>query len=288
MRCFNPNHYGGCIAIQQTDITPSANNPNTIKTASNLKAIMTQITNNQKDLGTTIPMEKSGTDDVSKANAVAVGLLKAHNFDPAKPGAPASPPLTGLYPPPAPAAPPAAAAPAPATAPATNTNNNKPGSKAGPPPPKNGQGNTKAVNDDKKKKKGGAKAGDPSPEFKTPGSTTTPPPPPPAPAPLAAKIAQVGTTQFVAAHALVAMAQMGGVNPAEKPPATAGPNAAAALVETINPAAAAAIVAAAEGQTGPKFRRAIKLQERKNAASVNGASSNLAVAAIAAGIVLLV
>lgn len=143
LRCFNVQHYGGCIAIQQTDITPTINNPNTIKTAASLAAIQDQIKNNQNDIKTTIQNERMGADDTQKAVMVADALLVAHKFNTKDAGPPntLAPAAGGI-----PAAPAAAPAPAAAAAPAPaaakggkgNGNGNAKGQGKG-----NGNGNAK-------------------------------------------------------------------------------------------------------------------------------------------------
>lgn len=53
VRCFNSaaaGPFGGCFAVQQTDVTPSVNEASTITTAQTLEGIQAQIQSNQKDL----------------------------------------------------------------------------------------------------------------------------------------------------------------------------------------------------------------------------------------------
>lgn len=53
IRCFNTaaaGPFGGCIAVQQTDVKPNANTPDTIATAQTLEGVLAQVAQNQKDL----------------------------------------------------------------------------------------------------------------------------------------------------------------------------------------------------------------------------------------------
>ncbi|KAI0878181.1 GEgh16 protein [Hypoxylon argillaceum] len=50
VRCRNANNFGGCFAVQQTDVTPSANDPTTIETIQNLDNVLNQVQQNIADL----------------------------------------------------------------------------------------------------------------------------------------------------------------------------------------------------------------------------------------------
>ncbi|KAI8953543.1 hypothetical protein F4801DRAFT_120192 [Xylaria longipes] len=50
VRCRNANNFGGCFAVQQTDVTPSENDPTTIETIQQLDGIFQQIEQNIADL----------------------------------------------------------------------------------------------------------------------------------------------------------------------------------------------------------------------------------------------
>ncbi|KAI0185709.1 GEgh16 protein [Xylaria flabelliformis] len=50
VRCRNANNFGGCFAVQQTDVEPSENDPTTIETAQTLDGIFKQIEQNVADL----------------------------------------------------------------------------------------------------------------------------------------------------------------------------------------------------------------------------------------------
>ncbi|RDW84609.1 hypothetical protein BP6252_02199 [Coleophoma cylindrospora] len=71
IRCFNSaaaGPFGGCFAVQQTDVTPNANSPNTITTAQTLAGVEAQVLQNQKDL----PAEVKAN---SEASLTQQGLL---------------------------------------------------------------------------------------------------------------------------------------------------------------------------------------------------------------------
>jgi hypothetical protein len=64
IRCFNTattGPFGGCVAVKQTDITPNANTPGTIKTAQTLEGVDAQIAQNQKDLPTAVKANQDAT-----------------------------------------------------------------------------------------------------------------------------------------------------------------------------------------------------------------------------------
>jgi hypothetical protein len=50
VRCKNAANFGGCFAVQQTDITPKENTPQNIATTQTLGGILDQVQQNQKDL----------------------------------------------------------------------------------------------------------------------------------------------------------------------------------------------------------------------------------------------
>ncbi|TVY84926.1 hypothetical protein LSUE1_G002973 [Lachnellula suecica] len=53
MRCFNTaaaGPFGGCVALQQTDVTPAQNTPANLKTAQTLAGINAQVAQNQLDI----------------------------------------------------------------------------------------------------------------------------------------------------------------------------------------------------------------------------------------------
>ncbi|KAI0406491.1 GEgh16 protein [Xylaria palmicola] len=50
VRCRNANNFGGCFAVQQTDVTPNDNDPTTIDTIQDLNNVLTQVEQNIADL----------------------------------------------------------------------------------------------------------------------------------------------------------------------------------------------------------------------------------------------
>lgn len=53
VRCFNTataGPFGGCVAVQQSDVTPNKNAPGNINTAQTLSGVNAQVLQNQKDL----------------------------------------------------------------------------------------------------------------------------------------------------------------------------------------------------------------------------------------------
>ncbi|KAI0474502.1 hypothetical protein F4859DRAFT_483416 [Xylaria cf. heliscus] len=50
VRCRNANNFGGCFAVQQTDVTPSENDPTKIETIQQLEAVFAQVEQNIADL----------------------------------------------------------------------------------------------------------------------------------------------------------------------------------------------------------------------------------------------
>ncbi|KAF4620194.1 hypothetical protein G7Y89_g14627 [Cudoniella acicularis] len=64
VRCFNSataGPFGGCFAVQQTDITPNANSPDTIATAQTLEGVLAQVAQNQIDLPAAIKANQEAT-----------------------------------------------------------------------------------------------------------------------------------------------------------------------------------------------------------------------------------
>ncbi|KAI0107162.1 hypothetical protein GGR51DRAFT_516490 [Nemania sp. FL0031] len=65
VRCRNANNFGGCFAVQQTDVTPSANDPTTIETIQSLDNVLNQVQQNIADL----PAALEGIADASQSPA---------------------------------------------------------------------------------------------------------------------------------------------------------------------------------------------------------------------------
>ena len=74
IRCFNSAQagpFGGCFAVQQTDVTPNKNSPANIATIQQLDAVMAQVLQNQKDLDTSIKAnQQAATADDTGVEAV--------------------------------------------------------------------------------------------------------------------------------------------------------------------------------------------------------------------------
>jgi len=79
VRCRNnaqAGPFGGCFAVQQTDVTPSVNSANTINTAQTLEGINNQIAVNQVDLPVAVAAnQNAGTNEAVQGLAAANALL---------------------------------------------------------------------------------------------------------------------------------------------------------------------------------------------------------------------
>jgi len=81
VRCFNnaaAGPFGGCFAVQQTDITPSKNSADTIATAQTLAGIQAQVAQNQLDLPAAVEAIASAgsTAEAKQGVALVDNLLK--------------------------------------------------------------------------------------------------------------------------------------------------------------------------------------------------------------------
>ncbi|PQE03645.1 hypothetical protein CJF30_00006360 [Rutstroemia sp. NJR-2017a BBW] len=73
VRCFNKaaaGPFGGCFAVQQTDVTASKNTPGTIATAQTLEGVMAQVQQNNQDLPAAIKANSEATLDQQGVFAV--------------------------------------------------------------------------------------------------------------------------------------------------------------------------------------------------------------------------
>ncbi|TVY33241.1 hypothetical protein LOCC1_G007618, partial [Lachnellula occidentalis] len=73
VRCFNAaanGPFGGCFAVQQTDITPNANTPGTIATAQTLSGINEQVAENQKALPAAVTSNQEATSGTEQEQGV--------------------------------------------------------------------------------------------------------------------------------------------------------------------------------------------------------------------------
>ncbi|KAI1854865.1 hypothetical protein JX265_002504 [Neoarthrinium moseri] len=81
VRCFNAakaGPFGGCFAVQQTDVTPNQNTPQNIATAQTLQGITAQVLQNQKDLGVAV---KANADAPTQADQGVLAVDELLNTD---------------------------------------------------------------------------------------------------------------------------------------------------------------------------------------------------------------
>ncbi|KAH7025132.1 uncharacterized protein B0I36DRAFT_376812 [Microdochium trichocladiopsis] len=75
VRCRNAQEFGGCFAVQQTDVKPNANTPDNIVTVATLDQVLKQVAQDQKDFETSVnAIAKSGLND--QGTAVADALVQ--------------------------------------------------------------------------------------------------------------------------------------------------------------------------------------------------------------------
>ncbi|KAK1753555.1 hypothetical protein QBC47DRAFT_424107 [Echria macrotheca] len=78
VRCRNnavAGPFGGCFAVQQSDITPKVNTPENIATADTLNDVLSQIAVNQKDLPVAIKANQNAGGTQAQQNAAAVAAI---------------------------------------------------------------------------------------------------------------------------------------------------------------------------------------------------------------------
>ncbi|KAH8885494.1 hypothetical protein GQ53DRAFT_355714 [Thozetella sp. PMI_491] len=90
VRCVNSNNFGGCFAVQQSDIKAAVNTPNNIPTAQKLDQILQQVEQNKQDLDTAVKAQGSATNTDIQNQEVAGAILAAD------PGIEALPPALTL------------------------------------------------------------------------------------------------------------------------------------------------------------------------------------------------
>ncbi|KFA81292.1 hypothetical protein S40288_04849 [Stachybotrys chartarum IBT 40288] len=78
VRCRNEANFGGCFAVQQTDIEPNANTPETIATAQTLEGIENQIAQNRQDFPPSVAAIQAAPDVDAQGVQVADALLAAN------------------------------------------------------------------------------------------------------------------------------------------------------------------------------------------------------------------
>ncbi|KAH8775007.1 GEgh16 protein [Hyaloscypha sp. PMI_1271] len=83
VRCFNSaaaGPFGGCFAVQQTDVTPNANSPATIKTEQTLEGVAAQIAVNQVDLPAAVKANQDASTEAEQGLLEANALLAINNL----------------------------------------------------------------------------------------------------------------------------------------------------------------------------------------------------------------
>ncbi|KAE9372726.1 hypothetical protein N431DRAFT_375996 [Stipitochalara longipes BDJ] len=83
VRCFNSaaaGPFGGCFAVQQTDVTPNANSPETIKTEQTLEGVAAQIAENQVDLPAAVKANQDAPTESQQGLFEANALLAINNL----------------------------------------------------------------------------------------------------------------------------------------------------------------------------------------------------------------
>ncbi|KAI0025422.1 hypothetical protein F4780DRAFT_329258 [Xylariomycetidae sp. FL0641] len=81
VRCRNENEFGGCFAVQQTDTTPSENEPGNIDTAQDLKGIESQIQQNLKDLQAAMAGIAASSQDTAEQGVNVVDAIQQADPD---------------------------------------------------------------------------------------------------------------------------------------------------------------------------------------------------------------
>ncbi|CAI4213590.1 unnamed protein product [Parascedosporium putredinis] len=78
VRCRNnalAGPFGGCFAVQQTDVEATANTPQNIKTAQGLEATLAQVLSNQQDLPAAVQANANAGADSAQQNLAAVEAI---------------------------------------------------------------------------------------------------------------------------------------------------------------------------------------------------------------------
>jgi len=76
VRCINPSEFGGCFAVQQTDITAAVLTPSNIVTSQPLAAMLAQVEENQKGLAVAVKANAQATTDAQQGTLAATALNK--------------------------------------------------------------------------------------------------------------------------------------------------------------------------------------------------------------------
>ncbi|KAG8164429.1 hypothetical protein KVR01_006347 [Diaporthe batatas] len=77
VRCKNPNNFGGCVAVQQTDVKPlpADNDPSNIKSAQTLAGITAQIAQNKQDLAAAVAGNEAAGSVAEQGPTIAQAIL---------------------------------------------------------------------------------------------------------------------------------------------------------------------------------------------------------------------
>ncbi|GAW21061.1 hypothetical protein ANO14919_105740 [Xylariales sp. No.14919] len=77
VRCRNANNFGGCFAVQQTDVTPSENDPTTIETIQQLDNVLQQVQQNVADLPAAIEGIAEASQSAADQGTTVVDKIQA-------------------------------------------------------------------------------------------------------------------------------------------------------------------------------------------------------------------
>lgn len=77
VRCRNANSFGGCFAVQQTDVEPSENDPTTIETAQTLDGILKQVEQNIADLPAALEAIAGASQEPADQGTAVVDKIQA-------------------------------------------------------------------------------------------------------------------------------------------------------------------------------------------------------------------
>ncbi|POS79985.1 GEgh16 protein [Diaporthe helianthi] len=79
VRCKNVNNFGGCVAVQQTDIEPlpADNDPSNIKSAQTLAGITAQIAQNKQDLAAAVAGNEAAESVEEQGTSIAQAILES-------------------------------------------------------------------------------------------------------------------------------------------------------------------------------------------------------------------
>lgn len=79
VRCFNANNFGGCFAVEQTDVTPKKNTVSNIATKQALSSVLDQVLDNQKDLSASMQANHEAENASQQGTMTADALVKINS-----------------------------------------------------------------------------------------------------------------------------------------------------------------------------------------------------------------